>query len=115
MRHAKQSDRQCYTQNRVIGNATHSTEGPQHMPCDRWCAPYAYKMRPEVGCGGADKWTVVPNGAFPGYWWAYGQGNLFCEAGHYCPNTTVQVCPCFCSIVKLSYDKLRSVKWLYDV
>ncbi|DBA93405.1 TPA: hypothetical protein ACH3X2_003675 [Trebouxia sp. C0005] len=50
-------------------------------------------MRPEVGCGGADKWTVVPDWAFPGYWWTYGRGNLFCDAGHYCPNTTAQI-PC---------------------
>ena len=48
-------------------------------------------MRQEIGCGGADKWTVVPGGAFPGYSWSHGSGNLFCDAGHYCPNTTVQV------------------------
>ena len=49
-------------------------------------------MRREIGCGGADKWTVVPNGAFPGYGWPYGSGNLFCDAGHYCPNATTEVC-----------------------
>lgn len=48
-------------------------------------------MRREIGCGGADKWTIVPGGAFPGYTWSHGSGNLFCEAGHYCPNTTAQV------------------------
>lgn len=48
-------------------------------------------MRQEIGCGGADKWTVVPGGAFPGYSWSHGSGNLFCDAGHYCPNTTTQV------------------------
>ena len=26
-----------------------------------WCAPYAYRERPgSIGCGGADKWTIVP-------------------------------------------------------
>jgi hypothetical protein len=44
---------------------------------DKWCAPYAYKMRPALGCGGADKWTLEPNEPFPrrGDWWS---GNVFC-------------------------------------
>lgn len=63
----------------------------QWSTCGRWCAPYAYKMRQEIGCGGADKWTVIPGGAFPGYTWSHGSGNLFCESGHYCPNATAQV------------------------
>jgi hypothetical protein len=44
---------------------------------DKWCAPYAYKMRPALGCGGGDKWTLEPNEPFPrrGDWWS---GNVFC-------------------------------------
>ena len=25
-----------------------------------WCAPYAYKQREGLPCGGADKWSIVP-------------------------------------------------------
>ncbi|KAK9815422.1 hypothetical protein WJX72_003407 [[Myrmecia] bisecta] len=60
---------------------------------NRWCAPYAYKERAELGCGGADKWTIVPEGAFPGVGWAAGSGNLYCDGGTYCPNSTFQF-PC---------------------
>jgi hypothetical protein len=43
---------------------------------DKWCAPYGYKMRSQLGCGGADKWTVQPNGAFPMHWfWEGGTGD----------------------------------------
>jgi hypothetical protein len=43
---------------------------------DKWCAPYGYKMRAELGCGGADKWTLQPNGAFPMHWfWEGGTGD----------------------------------------
>ncbi|KAF6254331.1 hypothetical protein COO60DRAFT_1703369 [Scenedesmus sp. NREL 46B-D3] len=42
---------------------------------DKWCAPYGYKMRSQLGCGGADKWTVQPTGAFPMHWyWEGGSG-----------------------------------------
>jgi hypothetical protein len=55
-----------------------------------WCSPYAYRERPQLGCGGADKWTIVPQkDAFPGTPWNAGTGNL------YCPNTTTapKSCP----------------------
>jgi hypothetical protein len=38
---------------------------------DKWCAPYGYKQR-EQGCGGADKWPVLPSEAFPGQAWSAG-------------------------------------------
>lgn len=41
---------------------------------DKWCAPYSYKLRNDLGCGGADKWTVHPEGAFPLVWWPAGSG-----------------------------------------
>lgn len=28
--------------------------------CNRWCAPFADKERVQLGCGGADNWTVEP-------------------------------------------------------
>lgn len=63
-----------------------------------WCAPYAYRLRSTkdgVGrCGGADRWTIVPELAFPGAQWDAGSGNLYCEGRYYCPNTTARVlCP----------------------
>jgi hypothetical protein len=47
-------------------------------PADKWCAPYAYKMRPELGCGGADKWTIEPVEPFPRRW-DWFSGNIFCN------------------------------------
>eukprot|EP00879_Flechtneria_rotunda_P031195 GHRR01034055.1.p1 GENE.GHRR01034055.1~~GHRR01034055.1.p1 ORF type:complete len:597 (+),score=153.10 GHRR01034055.1:108-1898(+) len=60
---------------------------------DKWCAPYAYKMRPALGCGGADKWTIQPSGAFPTEGWYAGSGSLYCEGGSYCPDPTTKL-PC---------------------
>lgn len=58
----------------------------------RWCAPYAYKEREDVGCGGADKWTVEPaTTAFPLTKWKAGSGTIYCDPGYFCPNTTSQV------------------------
>lgn len=45
---------------------------------DKWCAPYAYKMRQELGCGGADKWTIEPVEPFPRRW-DWFSGNIFCN------------------------------------
>jgi hypothetical protein len=45
---------------------------------DKWCAPYAYKMRPELGCGGGDKWTIEPVEPFPRRW-DWFSGNIFCN------------------------------------
>ena len=60
-----------------------------------WCAPYAYKERPQLSCGGADKWTIIPaNEAFPGTPWDSGTGNLYCKPRYYCPNTTGNPVPC---------------------
>ena len=57
----------------------------------RWCAPYAYKQRGGLPCGGADKWSVVPEGAFPHDPWGW-PGNIYCEGGRFCPTSTaVQV------------------------
>ena len=53
----------------------------------RWCAPYAYKQRSALGCGGADKWSVVPERAFPHDGWGW-SGSLYCEGGHFCTNST---------------------------
>ena len=62
---------------------------PQHPA--RWCAPYAYKERQGLGCGGADKWTLEPAAtAFPLTKWAAGSGSIFCDPGFFCPNTTAQ-------------------------
>lgn len=59
-----------------------------------WCAPYAYRRRPHLGCGGADRWAVIPQTAFPSTKWAAGSGNLYCPPGYYCPNTTHAIqCP----------------------
>lgn len=58
-----------------------------------WCAPYAYKERRPEGCGGADRWSVIPEGAFPAAWWAAGTGNIYCAGGQFCPNTTATVRP----------------------
>lgn len=59
-----------------------------------WCAPYAYKKRPSLPCGGADKWSILPEAAFPGVEWLNGSGSMYCPAGNYCPNTTSQIlCP----------------------
>ena len=44
-----------------------------------WCAPYAYKEREAYGCGGADRWTVIPSTAFPTQHWAAGSGSLYCD------------------------------------
>jgi len=61
----------------------------------RWCAPYAYKERVGLGCGGADKWTVEPAGsAFPGTKWDAGSGSIFCDPGFFCHNSTSRACPC---------------------
>ena len=43
----------------------------------KWCAPYAYKQRQELGCGGADKWRIVPGSAFPAAWWSEGSGSIY--------------------------------------
>jgi len=40
------------------------------------CAPYAYKLRPGLGCGGADKWTIQPEDSFPRVWWEAGSGGV---------------------------------------
>ncbi|PSC68046.1 ABC transporter G family member 28-like [Micractinium conductrix] len=53
-----------------------------------WCAPYAYKQRPDLGCGGADKWRIIPGAAFPATRWQAGSGGIYCDGGSYCPNTT---------------------------
>lgn len=58
-----------------------------------WCAPYAYRYRPSLGCGGADRWSIIPEEAFPGAKWDEGSGSLYCRPGMYCPNTTT-VLPC---------------------
>eukprot|EP00878_Enallax_costatus_P043376 GHUV01051335.1.p2 GENE.GHUV01051335.1~~GHUV01051335.1.p2 ORF type:complete len:124 (-),score=3.71 GHUV01051335.1:529-900(-) len=42
---------------------------------DKWCAPYSYKMRKSLGCGGAHKWTVHPERAFPLDLWPAGSGD----------------------------------------
>ena len=58
----------------------------------RWCAPYAYKERAQLGCGGADKWTAEPaTDAFPLTHWAAGSGTIYCDPGYYCPNVTAKV------------------------
>lgn len=55
---------------------------PQEQPpADKWCAPYAYKMRPELGCGGADKWTIEPVEPFPRRW-DWWSGNIYCNGEH---------------------------------
>ncbi|KAG7670998.1 hypothetical protein KSW81_004425 [Nannochloris sp. 'desiccata'] len=59
-----------------------------------WCSPYAYQERPQLGCGGADKWTIIPQDAFPGTPWKSGTGNLYCKPRYYCPNTTAAPVPC---------------------
>ncbi|KAL4853041.1 ABC transporter G family member 28 [Chlorella vulgaris] len=60
----------------------------------QWCAPYGYKERPELGCGGADKWRIIPGSAFPIARWAAGSGSIYCDGGQYCPNTTTSLgCP----------------------
>ncbi|GMH39179.1 hypothetical protein BSKO_07077 [Bryopsis sp. KO-2023] len=60
---------------------------------DDWCAPYAYKTRGGK-CGGADKWSMKPNSAFPGVNWEGGSGNIYCPAGSFCGNTTTDPVPC---------------------
>ncbi len=35
-----------------------------------------YKMRQGMGCGGADKWSLQPNSAFPNMYWGGGSGAL---------------------------------------
>lgn len=47
---------------------------------DLWCAPYAYKRRAGLPCGGADKWAVIPPElAFPVSNWDNGTGSVFCQ------------------------------------
>lgn len=59
---------------------------------EKWCAPYAYKLKRE--CGGADQWTIIPQEAFPGTDWEYGSGGIFCPKGYYCENTmNMSICP----------------------
>lgn len=59
-----------------------------------WCAPYAYKRRAGLGCGGADKWGIVPpEHAFPVADWSEGTGSVYCRGGSYCP-TTLRSVPC---------------------
>ncbi|KAL6776445.1 hypothetical protein ACKKBG_A21155 [Auxenochlorella protothecoides x Auxenochlorella symbiontica] len=61
---------------------------------DMWCAPYAYKRRAGLGCGGADKWGIVPpEHAFPVADWSEGTGSVYCRGGSYCP-TTLRSVPC---------------------
>lgn len=60
---------------------------------DKWCSPYGYKERKGQGCGGADKWSVLPQAAFPNMQWS-GSGNIFCPGGWYCPDTTANPLPC---------------------
>lgn len=43
----------------------------------QWCAPYAYKGRQDLGCGGADKWRIVPGSAFPLERWEEGSGSIY--------------------------------------
>ncbi|KAK9813958.1 hypothetical protein WJX73_006860 [Symbiochloris irregularis] len=75
-----------------------------------WCAPYAYRERSGIGCGGADKWTIIPVAPYPGRntWWDFGSGNLFCNGGWFCPNTTTRL-PCpegyFCRRGSESYQR----------
>ncbi|KAL4448129.1 hypothetical protein ABPG75_005348 [Micractinium tetrahymenae] len=60
----------------------------------QWCAPYAYKGRQDLGCGGADKWRIIPGSAFPLDGWEQGSGSIYCDGGHFCPNTTSMLgCP----------------------
>ncbi|KAL4449383.1 hypothetical protein ABPG77_007027 [Micractinium sp. CCAP 211/92] len=60
----------------------------------QWCAPYAYKGRQDLGCGGADKWRIIPGSAFPLERWEEGSGSIYCDGGSYCPNTTaMHGCP----------------------
>jgi hypothetical protein len=54
----------------------------EQQPADKWCAPYAYKMRPELGCGGADKWSVEPTEPFPRRW-DWFSGNIYCNGRSY--------------------------------
>ena len=70
----------------------------------RWCAPYAYKERSRLGCGGADKWTVEPAAdAFPLTHWDAGSGTICCDPGYYCANTTSKVQ----TILPRSYGQLK--------
>lgn len=42
-----------------------------------------------MGCGGADKWHIAPEGAFPGWIpWRAGGGDIWCPDSHYCPTAT---------------------------
>jgi len=68
----------------------HHTRGSRGL----WCSPYAYRERPQLGCGGADKWTIIPQEAFPGTPWKAGTGNIYCKPRYYCPNTTSAPVPC---------------------
>lgn len=43
----------------------------------QWCAPYAYKGRQDLGCGGADKWRIIPGSAFPLERWEEGSGSIY--------------------------------------
>lgn len=60
-----------------------------------WCAPFAYKRRMDLPCGGADTWSIIPQDAFPGVEsWKYGSGNMYCPKRYFCPNTTTKIaCP----------------------
>lgn len=60
-----------------------------------WCAPFAYKRRMDLPCGGADTWSIIPQDAFPGVEsWKYGSGNMYCPKRYFCPNTTTKLaCP----------------------
>eukprot|EP00775_Hariotina_reticulata_P010763 gene10763-10919_t len=80
------------------GPATYLQEDPDFSKqlvgkADKWCAPYAYKLRPALGCGGADKWTIQPEDSFPRVWWEAGSGSIYCDGGSYCPNP-LQRLPC---------------------
>ena len=72
---------------------------------DKWCSPYAYKERKDVGCGGADKWPVDPVPAFPNMHWSKGSGSIFCDGGYFCTDTvTKKICARghFCKRVRSS-------------
>jgi hypothetical protein len=68
-----------------------ATAGGRGAQDDKWCAPFAYKQRAGLGCGGADKWTVEPVGPFPQRWDWEGPGNIYCSGGRFCPNTTTML------------------------
>ena len=79
----------------------------------RWCAPYAYKEKEGVGCGGADKWHIVPEGAFPGWIpWRAGGGDIWCPDSHYCPTaTSMKVGPADIHMPLYNVGQKRSVSF----